>query len=197
MPFISCSSFQRAVVALAIFQAFWLFLPAYVANPTAVLFGGGTPMDFGKVLGDGRRLFGDGKTWRGFGGGVLCGIMLGLILWGVAALIYTPLTYGAFPDGLAPVVLLPVGALLGDSVGSFIKRRMGKPKGAPVPGLDQYDFMVGAMILLILLQTGWFLQHYWDGEAVFGLVFVIALTPILHRVVNIIGYRLGKKEVPW
>jgi CDP-2,3-bis-(O-geranylgeranyl)-sn-glycerol synthase len=195
--FIPRSRFQRAVVALELFQAFWFFLPAYVANPTAVLFGGGTPMDFGKVLKDGKRLFGDGKTWRGFGGGVMCGIVLGLVLWGLAALVYEPLEYGAFPGALTPLVLLPVGALLGDLVGSFIKRRMGKPKGAPVLGLDQYDFMVGAMVLLAIFQNGWFIQHYWEGEAVFGLIFVIVLTPFLHRAVNIVGYRLGKKEVPW
>ncbi len=117
-------------------QAFWFFLPAYVANPTAVLFGGGRPMDFGKVLKDGKRLFGDGKTWRGFGGGISSGIVLGFLLWGIGALAYAPLSYGPFPDGLLPIVLLPVGALLGDLVGSFIKRRMGKAKGAPVLGLD-------------------------------------------------------------
>ena len=195
--FIPPISSPRAVVALEMLQAFWFFLPAYVANPTAVLFGGGTPMDFGKVLKDGKRLFGDGKTWRGFGGGILSGIVLGFLLWGVGALAYAPLSYGQFPEGLVPIILLPLGALLGDLVGSFIKRRMGKAKGAPVLGLDQYDFMVGAMVLLFIVQTGWFLRHYWDGEAVFGLVFVIVLTPFLHRAVNIIGFKLGKKEVPW
>ncbi|HEY4704839.1 MAG TPA: CDP-archaeol synthase, partial [Thermoplasmata archaeon] len=35
--------------------AFWFLLPAYAANPMAVVFGGGTPMDFGRSLRDGRR----------------------------------------------------------------------------------------------------------------------------------------------
>src|SRR2546427_2286511 len=59
----------------AIPQALWFFLPAFVANPMAVVFGGGPPIDFGRTLGGRERLFGDGKTWRGpprrplFGGG--------------------------------------------------------------------------------------------------------------------------------
>ncbi len=189
--------FCCAVLAFTLFQAFWFFLPAYVANPTAVLFGGGTPMDFGKVLKDGNRLFGDGKTWRGLGGGMMCGAILGLVLWGIAWLVHPELSYGGFPDGLVTVVLLPMGALLGDLVGSFIKRRMGKEKGAPVLGLDQYDFFVGAFALLAVLQTDWMSRHYLAGEYIYGFIFIVVLTPILHRAVNIVGYRMGKKEVPW
>src|SRR2546426_2043485 len=62
----------------AIPQALWFFLPAFVANPMAVVFGGGTPIDFGRTLRDRERLFGDGKTWRGLLGGTLAGAFLGL-----------------------------------------------------------------------------------------------------------------------
>src|SRR2546425_5825292 len=64
----------------AIPQALWFFLPAFVANPMAVVFGGGTPIDFGRILGDRERLFGDGKTWRGLLGGTVLGGVLGLLL---------------------------------------------------------------------------------------------------------------------
>src|SRR2546428_1826096 len=64
----------------AIPQALWFFLPAFVANPMAVVFGGGTPIDFGRTLRDRERLFGDGKTWRGPGGGTLSGAFLGFLL---------------------------------------------------------------------------------------------------------------------
>src|SRR2546426_5618577 len=63
----------------AIPQALWFFLPAFVANPMAVVFGGGTPIDFGRTLGDHERLFGDGKTWRGLPGGTLAGALLGVL----------------------------------------------------------------------------------------------------------------------
>jgi CDP-2,3-bis-(O-geranylgeranyl)-sn-glycerol synthase len=54
-------------------------LPAYIPNPSAALFGGGRPIDFGRRLKDGYRIFGDGKTYRGLVIGTLCGILIGLI----------------------------------------------------------------------------------------------------------------------
>src|SRR3989454_11668937 len=66
-------TYAAAMDLVAIPQALWFFLPAYVANPMAVVFGGGTPIDFGRTLRDGERLFGDGKTWRGLVGGTLAG----------------------------------------------------------------------------------------------------------------------------
>ncbi|HDS59894.1 MAG TPA: CDP-archaeol synthase, partial [Thermoplasmatales archaeon] len=41
-------------------EAVWLVLPAYLANASAVVLGGGTPIDFGKTWRD-KRLLGDGK----------------------------------------------------------------------------------------------------------------------------------------
>ena len=40
--------------------------------------------------------------------------------------------------------LLGFGALLGDALGSFIKRRMGIGRGKPAPILDQIDFLIVA-----------------------------------------------------
>ncbi|MFQ5885135.1 MAG: CDP-archaeol synthase, partial [Thermoplasmata archaeon] len=65
------------------------------------------------------------------------------------------------------------------------------------PGLDQYDFLIGTILLLAIFQTHWFLAHYIYWEATLGLIAVLVLTPALHRIVNIIGYKIGKKEVPW
>src|SRR3989475_5585609 len=73
-------TYAAAMDLVAIPQALWFFLPAYVANPMAVVFGGGTPIDFGRTLRDGERLFGDGKTWRGLVGGTLAGGFLRLLL---------------------------------------------------------------------------------------------------------------------
>jgi len=191
--------FAAAVsVGFALLQAFWFFLPAYVANPAAALWGGGRPIDGGRVLADGRRLFGDGKTWRGLFGGIATGAAVGLVQWGVALAAEPDLAWGDFPNGLVPVLALPTGALLGDLLlGSFTKRRMGKPKGARTPVLDWYDFCVGAFLLLVLADSAFFLEHYVRGDAIFGLLLVIVITPLLHRGVNILGFRLGKKEVPW
>jgi CDP-2,3-bis-(O-geranylgeranyl)-sn-glycerol synthase len=176
----------------------WLTLPAYVANPSAVLFGGGTPMDFGRNMKNGGRILGDGKTWRGFFGGIFSGVIIGLILVGISIPFDDEhFGFGAFPDFIIIILLMACGALLGDVMGSFIKRRLGKTRGAKAPGLDQYDFLLGAWLLLIIFKTHWFLDHFiiWPYTAAF--ITVIILTPLLHRGVNILGYKIGKKDVPW
>src|SRR6266487_2676688 len=80
LTYIRRSLLRRPMALEAIAQALWFFLPAFVANPMAVVFGGGTPIDFGRTLSDGERIFGDGKTWRGLLGGTSSGALLGLVL---------------------------------------------------------------------------------------------------------------------
>jgi CDP-2,3-bis-(O-geranylgeranyl)-sn-glycerol synthase len=184
-------------LAFAVIQAFWFFLPAYIANPGAVLFGGGRPIDGGRVLADGQRFLGDSKTWRGLVGGVAVGVVVGLVEWGIALAVEPDLSWGAFPAGLVPLVVLPVGALLGDILGAFLKRRMGRPRGAKTPGLDWYDFYLGAFVLLVVFDYSFFLAHFVRGDAIYGLAFVTVITPVLHRVMNVLGFKLGRKDVPW
>ena len=178
--------------------AVWFFLPAYVANPMAALLGGGMPVDFGRSLGDGRRVFGDGKTWRGFAGGIASGLALGLFLHVTGSSVSSALSFGPTPAAaVAAILLLPVGALLGDLAGAFTKRRLGKARGTPMPGLDQYDFVLGSLALLLIFDRDWWLPRYWVGDAIYGLILIIVITPLLHRAVNILGYRMGAKREPW
>src|SRR3972149_5851708 len=121
--------------------AFWFLLPAYAANPMAVVFGGGTPMDFGRSLRDGRRILGDGKTWRGVAGGIASGLAPGPPLSFIGPLIPPRASFGDWPGVLGVLILLPVGALLGALLGAFVKRRLGRARGATGPGLAPYDFM--------------------------------------------------------
>ena len=186
-----------AEAALAAALAFWFLLPAHAANPLAVVFGGGTPMDFGRSLRDGKRILGDGKTWRGFVGGAASGFVLGLVLTVVGSFADPRLSFGDWPWVLGILFLLPVGALLGDLLGAFVKRRVGLPRGAKAHGLDQYDFLIGTFLLLLAFAPAWWLARFWTGEAIWGLVFIIVITPVLHRVVNVIGYRWGRKREPW
>ena len=58
--------------------AVWLGLPAWIANATPVLGGGGKPIDGGRFYSDGRRILGDGKTIRGFIVGIIFGLLTGL-----------------------------------------------------------------------------------------------------------------------
>jgi CDP-2,3-bis-(O-geranylgeranyl)-sn-glycerol synthase len=165
-------------------------LPAYLPNPVAALFGGGAPIDGGRNFRDGRRIFGDGKTFRGLFLGILAGIGLGILqIWlsSTYGLDYLPL------HTLLSVTLLATGALLGDLCKSFFKRRLGKGRGAKWPVADQYDLVAGALLLTLLVDPSWILVNM--TLPVF--IIILILTPVLHRTVNIVGYYLGVKEVPW
>lgn len=165
-------------------------LPAYIPNPAAALFGGGTPIDLGRNFSDGRRIFGDGKTYRGLIIGILAGIITGIILiWLSSSFLQECLPEHTFLS----VTLLATGALLGDLVKSFFKRRYGKERGTKWPIADQYDLVAGAFLLLLIGDPAWLF-----GTVTLPIFLVILfITPILHRATNLVGYLLKVKEVPW
>jgi len=172
--------------------AFWAMLPAYVPNNAAVLAGGGAPIDGGRTMG-GRRLLGDGKTWRGTAVGTAIGVLLAQAL-----NLVTPTVGGAigvdlptFP--LAAAVGLALGAMLGDIGASFLKRRTGRERGAAFPIVDQLDFVAGALVCTAVLDFVWFTDTF--TLPVIGVV--IVLTPVLHVATNGIAYVLGLKDEPY
>lgn len=186
-------------ILIIISEGVWLIFPAYIANSSAVLFGHGKPVDMGRKMKDGRRIFGDGKTWYGLLGGTLAGVAFGFsqILGSGIQYPIHHWGYGPVPNAYLIAVLIPLGALLGDLLGSFIKRRLGRNRGEQMVLLDIYDMMIGAFILLIVFQPFWFYDTFLDGFRFIALITIVILTPLLHRLTNIIGYKLGKKKEPW
>jgi CDP-2,3-bis-(O-geranylgeranyl)-sn-glycerol synthase len=186
---------EEVLVALS---GLWLMLPALLPNSAAVIFGGGTPVDFGKSW-RGRRILGDGKTWCGFIGGCSAGVALGITCMMVAFSFdsETLWGFGSYPEALGVIFVLSLGSLLGDMCGSFIKRRLGVERGAKMPVLDQYDFLIGSIMLVLIFYPDWFIGNYWDGNRWIALITLLVAVPLLHRAVNIIGYKMGKKDVPW
>lgn len=176
----------------------YLFLPALLPNSAAVLLGGGTPVDFGRTW-RGKRILGDGKTWRGLFGGVAAGTALGMAMVLATDALDSPdiWRYGDLAQGAGLVFVMALGALLGDMAGAFIKRRLGMERGQKAPVLDQYDFVVGGLGLTALLYPSWVASHYIDGESIVALLALLVFVPLLHRLVNIIGFKLGKKKEPW
>lgn len=183
---------------ILVLLGFWLMLPAYVPNSAAVLFGGGTPVDLGRSW-KGNRLLGDGKTWRGLVGGVAAGTGIGLMQLYIAYPFDSVdfFGFGQFPEAMLVVFILALGSLLGDLAGAFIKRRLGLDRGAKAPVLDQYNFIAGAWLLSLLVVPDWFMANFIEGEHIISLLAVLIITPLLHRGVNIIGYKRGLKKVPW
>lgn len=151
-------------------------LPAYVANATPVIFGGGNdPIDFKRKI-FGKRIFGDNKTIRGAVAGIICGTLLGLI------------ESQFIPYLLTIAFLLSIGTIFGDLVGSLIKRQMGMQSGKSFLIMDQYGFFVFALA---------FAYPFGNLPALWGLAFLILLTGILHPLMNIIAHALKLKSVPW
>lgn len=183
-------------VLTVILYSIYLMIPAYFANGSALVFGGGTPMDFGKYAWDGRRLIGDGCTWRGlFGGGIL-GMIVGGILgilsdMNVASNLFNlsssqiTLVSGNFIQGLLIGFLLGFGALIGDAIGSFIKRRLNFERGKPVPLLDQLDFVVFALIFVSLI-----INLSWEM-----ILIILFISIFLHLGANMFAYTIHLKDV--
>ena len=180
------------MVGSLVATAFWAMLPAYVPNNAAVLAGGGRPIDGGRTWG-GRRVLGDGKTWRGTAVGTLIGVLLAVGLNAINDPVSTALgvTLPTFP--LHAAVALAFGAMLGDILASFIKRRSGRERGASFPGLDQLDFVVVSLLLAFVVATDWFLATFTPGV----LAVILIITPILHVGTNIIAFKIGVKNEPW
>lgn len=180
------------IILLTILTTLYSILPAYFSNGGALLFGGGTPLDFGKSDSKGIRWIGDGVTWRGLIAGTIIGMITGA-LQGCLAPMILPLTESSLiapmitdiANGILIGFLLGFGALLGDAAGSFLKRRFGIGRGKPAPFLDQLDFIIVALILV-------------SPVAELNLTFVVLaliLTLIIHLATNTGAYLLGLKDV--
>jgi CDP-2,3-bis-(O-geranylgeranyl)-sn-glycerol synthase len=170
-----------------IFSAFWFFLPAGIANMVPVLFKWipfDTPIDFGKKLG-GKPIFGETKTYRGF----LLGAIFATLTVYIQSLIYpSPYGYTLVNYGTVNILclgfLMGFGALLGDLVESFFKRRLNMPSGWLWAPFDQLDWILGAVVL-----TGFYVSIEGKYKIVALIIF-----GLLHPVVNLIGYALHVKK---
>lgn len=134
----------------------WLLVPGAIANTTAALSSRmfpkwNSPVDLGARF-MGARVFGDNKTWRGFIAGTLAG--------GAIFLLQRSLSSSQFFHALelfdykkAPWFLgfvAGLGALFGDLVKSFVKRRLTIAPGRSFLVLDQIDWVLGALFAVNL-----------------------------------------------
>ena len=163
-------------------KAIWFVLPAYVANGAPVILARilprRHPIDGGATFIDGKRVLGDSKTVEGFLFGVFAGVVTGLV--------------ESVVTGFEAVVrgfVMGVGAMIGDCLGSFIKRRLGLRPGARAPLLDQLPFLLIALLLAYAAHVYWI--DVWQT------VFLIVLTPALHYLTNVAAYFMKLKSVPW
>jgi len=168
--------------------AFWFILPAYVANAVPVILGGGRAIDGGKTLPDGKPIFGSHKTVRGFLTGLIAGALTGAAQNAALQLVTRPSDF-VFPFQFSTWLgfVISLGALMGDLVHSFVKRRIGIAEGSPLPFADQLDFVVGAVLFSFLVSPP-------PLQTIF-IIFVITLP--VHLLTNFLAYLAGVKRTPW
>ena len=159
----------------AITAALLFIGPSYVANAAPLVLGGGAALDRGRRLYDGQPVFGAHKTVRGVLAGIISGTLIGL---GESA-VDPRLAVGGF--------VIALGAVLGDLLGAFIKRRLRVEPGRAFPILDQLDFVLGAVVF-----------GYWVFPIGFvSILLVVFVTPPIHLATNYGAYLLGIKRTKW
>ncbi|WP_406670247.1 CDP-2,3-bis-(O-geranylgeranyl)-sn-glycerol synthase [Methanolobus sp. ZRKC4] len=176
-------------------------LPAYIPNSTAAVFGGGKPIDGGKTMADGRRILGDGKTYHGLLTGIFFGMVVGLLQMYYLSKRTTLFSVelpsfagnGLSASAVIVIFTLAFGSLFGDMFMSFFKRRLGLKRGAPLPVIDQLDFVFGAWLLTYIASPVWFTENF----TIPVIIVLLVLTPVLHLGTNVIGYFIGVKNEPW
>jgi len=157
-------------------SALYFLIPAYVANSTPIILGGGKAIDLGGMFIDGERIFGPNKTIRGFATGLVFGSLVGIV------------EELALSQGMMQrCVLISLGSLSGDLTGAFIKRRMKLAPGFPLPLLDQLDFILGALLFSFSI-------YGFNSNATF---IMLLITPPLHLATNTVAYALKLKNTAW
>ncbi len=174
----------------------YFMLPAYAANMTPVVasrmhvvFRLHRPIDGGVKL-FGEYLFGSNKTWRGAAVGIASAMFIAYLqffLWQVQ--LFRAYTYVDFnsTDPLLFGFVGGIGALGGDLIKSFIKRRFRIKSGQPWPVFDQLDFVAGYLLatsMLVSMQLSL-------------VILSLVLTLILHPLTNLAAFLFRIKGVWW
>ncbi len=175
------------------FQALYFMLPAYLANMMPVflkkvpLFD--YPLDHG-LRWRGKQIFGSHKTYRGLISGALTGIITALLqkylhrfLPSLPLLPYDDFSY---PKMALIGLALGGGILLGDLAKSFFKRRLNITDGGRFFPFDQLDFL-GALFFVSIFFV----------PPIPHLIVIFIASPLLSIIIDLIGYRLGLRDVWW
>jgi CDP-2,3-bis-(O-geranylgeranyl)-sn-glycerol synthase len=173
-------------------EAIWLILPAYAVNGLMPLVGlrkNNHPVDLGSRF-MGRPLLGPGKTWEG----TLFGLFVGILIASIEMLAFPYLPFDQSPVTLTIVpmspllgLLLGLGTVIGDMAGSFIKRRVGLPRGSIAPLLDQEDFLLCSLLFasfFVAIKIDW-------------VIILVIITPVIHLVASVMGFKMKVKKEPW
>lgn len=165
----------------------YFMLPAYAANMSPLLsrcFKFNLPLDFNIKL-HGRRLLGSHKTVLGS----FFGILSAVIITFVQRIIFVKTGFGLvdYSDWLIVGLLLGNGAILGDALKSFFKRRINILPGQPWIPFDEIDFSVGALLFVSLIYFPGWTESFW----------IVIVSTLGHIVVNHCAFYLRIRKEKW
>ena len=174
-------------------KCIYFILPSAFANMAPVFFRKvpflDCPVDFGANW-KGKPIFGNHKTFRGFFFGILLSILVVYIQSRLSAFQYfrniSLVAYSEYNFVLLGF-LLGFGALFGDLIESFVKRRRGINAGKRWVPWDQLDFIVGSIIFVSFVYL-----PPWQV-----ITFLLIATPLLHIALKHIGYYLHISRAKW
>jgi CDP-2,3-bis-(O-geranylgeranyl)-sn-glycerol synthase len=164
---------------MRVIRLVYSLLPAYFANMAAPFAkfwpGWNRPIS--------RRWLGAHKTVVGF--------LLGVLAATLTAYVQSHIRWSALRVEPANWLVLGcaqgLGAMTGDAVKSFLKRRVGiAPGGRWIPA-DQIDFIVGALLV----------GSRWLRLGVLDVVLVLVFTIVAHITVNHLAFALGIRDTKW
>lgn len=196
-------------LADTIVKMYVTLLPAIIAGilvmiwcKTGIMKPAMKPMDMGKNFRDGKRIFGDNKTWKGFIGYLIFDT-ISTVIWGIVChssgidhLNYFYINHeNTFLFNLMVGFLLGLGYALFELPNSFLKRRLDITPGKTISGawriffifLDQADSIFGCALVVWLfydLGIGLYLLY----------VLVGALT---HIIMNVLLYLCRLRKNPF
>lgn len=183
--------FLLVIVQLQMSYFLVLLLPAYFSNMFAYwsskikfLKPLGKPVDLNLKWLDGSRLLGDSKTFRGILSGAALAIFVAYVTY-VLSLNFGYKVYSSLEEALFFGFVAGAGALLGDLVRSFLKRRLNMLTGENWLLFDDLDFVVGSLLLLNI---------YIKFPLNFVVLVLIGTIP-LRLLTHIIDFKLKAKKV--
>ena len=179
-----------------ILSCLYFFLPAYFVNIVPPLIKKSRffqfldkPIDFNKNF-LGKPVLGSHKSWRG----AIFGIIIGFLI------IFSQKLFYQFPaiqkisfldyqriNIYLFAFLMSFGAVFGDLLFAFIKRRLGLEPGASFLPFDQINYVIGVFLFLQLFLKFNFMAWFT----------LLVLTFFLHIIGNYLGYSLGLHKAKW
>ncbi len=181
-----------------IISCLYFFLPAYFTNMTPPLVKKANvsnflnkPIDFNKKFNN-EPVLGAHKTWRG----AISGIIIGILIVYIQKFLYKfawiqEISFFNYKEIniLLLGLLLCGGAVFGDLLFAFVKRRLKLKPGTKFLPFDQTNYVIGAYIFFSLTSFLKIDNLVW--------IILLILTFFLHIIVNRIGYYLRLHKAKW